>query len=39
MTSFYNEDDFTSNIEIIYNASTKRQLDEFANEIVTTKID
>ena len=39
ITNFYNEDDFTSNIEIIYNASTKRQLDEFANRIIETKID
>lgn len=39
ITNFYNEDDFTSNIEIIYNASTKRQLDEFASQIIATKID
>ena len=39
ITNFYNEDDFTSNIEIIYNASSKRQLDEFTNRIIETKID
>ena len=39
ITNFYSEDDFISNIEIIYNTSTKHQLDELANEIITTKID
>lgn len=39
INNFYYEDELSSNIEIIYNMSTKRLLDEFANKIIETKID
>ena len=36
---FYNDDDLETNIQIIYNASTKRLLDEFARKTLETKMD
>ena len=36
---FYNNEDLEANIGIVYNASTKRLLDEFAKKIIDTKLD
>lgn len=39
VNNFYFLDELKTNIELVKNASIKRQLDQFANQIIDTKID